>query len=62
MKVGDLVRLMVSIPFTDSKRYSGQLAVIIRHNETACRGRYPWKVKVISGGEIWLKSHELELV
>tara|TARA_R110002020_G_scaffold38731_1_gene116003 strand:- start:2135 stop:2314 length:180 start_codon:yes stop_codon:yes gene_type:complete len=59
MKVGDLVRLMMGHYLLDSKRYSGQLAVIIRYNEAACN---PWKVKVISGGEIWLKSHELELV
>ena len=57
MKVGDLVRLMVSNHLLDTERLNNQLAVIVRHNEAACN---PWKVKVISDREIWLKSHELE--
>jgi hypothetical protein len=57
MKVGDLVRLMVSNHLGDPSRLNNQLAVIVRHNEAACN---PWKVKVINGVVLWLKSYELE--
>ena len=58
MKVGDLVRLMMELHLgRRATRLNNQLAIIIEHNETRCN---PWKVKVINGGEIWLKSHELE--
>ena len=57
MKVGDLVRLMISHHLLYSNRLDSQLAIIIEHNETRCN---PWKVKVINGGEIWLKPRDLE--
>ena len=57
MQVGDLVRLMVSNHLLDTERLNNQLAVIVRHNEAACN---PWKVKVINGVVLWLKSYELE--
>ena len=57
MKVGDLVRLMISHHLLYSNRLDSQLAVIVEHNEAACN---PWKVKVINDRELWLKSHELE--
>jgi hypothetical protein len=59
MKVGDLVRLVTHHHLLSTLRPHGQLAVIIRYDEEVYN---PWKVKVINGGEIWLKSHELELV
>ena len=58
MKVGDLVRLMMELHLgRRATRLNKQLAVIVRHNEAACN---PWKVKVINGVVLWLKSHELE--
>ena len=58
MKVGDLVRLMMELHLGQrATRLNNQLAIIIEHNETRCN---PWKVKVINGGEIWLKPHDLE--
>ena len=58
MKVGDLVRLMTEHYLLAPHCWAaGQLAIIIRHNEAACN---PWKVKVINGVVLWLKSYELE--
>lgn len=58
MQVGDLVRLMMELHLgLRATRLNKQLAIIIEHNETRCN---PWKVKVINGGEIWLKPRDLE--
>ena len=60
MKVGDLVRLMTEHYLHASSPQcvaNGQLAIIVEQNEAVCN---PWKVKVINGGEIWLKPRDLE--
>ena len=63
MKVGDLVRLMTEHYLHAGSPQcvaNGQLAIIVEHNEAVCN---PWKVKVIRNDrEIWLKSHELDLL